>query len=382
MHMPEFIESQFAEMAQKLGKDAQRFEGKTLLINGAGGFLGNHIVGLIQYLNRTQFKKPMQIIALDNFLTGINNSLFVDYDDPNLHFIQHDVSTPFSSDRDVHFILHAASIASPVYYAKFPLETFASTVDGLRHTMEFARLKKPESVLYFSSSEIYGDPPAEHIPTKEDYNGNVSHTSLRACYDESKRAGETIATIYYRIYGVPAVTVRPFNAYGPGMKIDDKRVLPNFLNAAIEGKTIEIHNRGAQTRTFAYITDTINGYLRVLLKGRPGEAYNIGSDMGEISMYELAKKVEEVYGKPLDIQLAKYPEGYPVGDPTRRRPDITKARTELAYDPNVSLEDGIARMITWYQLLRKDLKPTAKKRSKKPARKKTLAKKGKAKKRR
>src|SRR4051812_9621661 len=196
--MPKFIESQFSEMAEKLGKHADRFAGKTLLINGAGGFLGNHIVGLLQYLNRTRFKKPVHIIALDNFLTGINDSPFVDRSDPNLEFIQHDVVVPFKTDRDVHFILHAASIASPVYYAKYPMETLTATVDGLRHTLDLAREKKPEAVLYFSSSEIYGDPPSEHIPTKEEYHGNVSCTGLRACYDESKRVGETIATIYQR----------------------------------------------------------------------------------------------------------------------------------------------------------------------------------------
>ena len=147
--------------------------------------------------------------------------------------------------------------------------------------------------------------------------------------------------------------MRPFNAYGPGMKIDDKRVLPNFLNAAIDGATIEIHNRGAQTRTFAYVTDAVSGYLRVLLIGKPGEAYNIGSDAEEISMFELAKKVESVFGKPVDIQLAKYPKGYPIGDPTGRRPDITKARTELDYSPSISLEEGIKRTLQWYLFLRK-----------------------------
>lgn len=339
-------------MAKKLGKNADRFEGKTVLINGAGGFLGNHIVGLLQHLNRTRFKKPVHIIALDNFLVGIKDSLFIDHNDRNLEFIKHDVRNPFKTKRDVHFILHAASIASPVYYAQYPLETLSATVDGLRHTLDLAREKKPEAVLYFSSSEIYGDPDAANIPTKEEYNGNVSATSLRACYDESKRVGETIATIYHRMYNVPVKSVRPFNAYGPGMKANDKRVLPNFLNAALDKKTIEIHNRGAQTRTFAYVTDAINGYLRVLLKGRSGEAYNIGSDSGEISMFELAKKVEEVHGEPVNIQLAKYPAGYPVGDPTRRRPDITKARTELGYNPNVELNEGIARMLKWYRFLR------------------------------
>ncbi|MEK7509224.1 MAG: NAD-dependent epimerase/dehydratase family protein [Patescibacteria group bacterium] len=350
--MPAFIEAQFSEVARKLGDVADRLEGTTILINGAGGFLGNHIVGLMQYLNRTRFTKPVHTIALDNFITGVKGSPLFTMDDSNLEFIQHDVCVPFETERNIDYIMHAASIASPVYYAKYPMETLTATIDGLRHTLELARAKKAKGVLYFSSSEIYGDPTPENIPTTEEYHGHVSCTSLRACYDESKRVGETIATIYHRVHGVPVVSVRPFNAYGPGMKIDDKRVLPNFLNAALDGSTIEIHNRGAQTRTFAYTTDCLNGFLRALLLGRSGEAYNIGTDEGEISIYNLAKKVESVYGSPLDIQHAEYPEGYPVGDPSRRLPDITKARTELGYEPDVTLEEGLKRMLAWYRLLR------------------------------
>ncbi len=366
--MQKFIDEQFAEITEKLEDHADRFEGTTLLINGAGGFLGNHIVGLMQYLNRTRFKQPVHVLALDNLITGVKGSLFFNAHDPNIEFIQHDVCVPFETDRTIDYILHAASIASPVYYAKYPMETLTATIDGLRNTLELARAKKPKGVLYFSSSEIYGDPSPEFIPTKEDYHGNVSCTGLRACYDESKRVGETIATIYYRMHGVPVVTVRPFNVYGPGMKIDDKRVLPNFLNAALDKKTIEIHNLGLQSRTFLYTTDSINGFMRALLLGRGGEAYNIGIDKEEISIAELAKRVAKTYGKPVDIQFAKYPDGYPIGDPTRRMPDISKARNELDYDPSVTLEEGLKNMLKWYQLLREVSKSAPS--SKKPAKSK------------
>lgn len=368
--MQQFIETQFADVAKKLGDHVDRFEGTTLLINGAGGFLGNHIVGLMQYLNRTRFKKPVHVLALDNLITGVKGSLFFNMEDPNIEFIQHDVCVPYETDRDIDYILHAASIASPVYYAKYPMETLTATIDGLRNTLELARTKKPRGVLYFSSSEIYGDPTPENIPTKEEYHGHVSCTGLRACYDESKRVGETIATIYHRVHGVPVVTVRPFNVYGPGMKIDDKRVLPNFLNAALDNKTIEIHNLGLQSRTFLYTTDSINGFMRALLLGRGGEAYNIGIDKEEISIADLAKRVAKTYGKPVDIQFAKYPDGYPIGDPTRRMPDITKARNELDYDPNVTLDEGLKHMLTWYQLLRGMSKTTAS--AKKPTKSKKL----------
>jgi UDP-glucuronate decarboxylase len=217
--------------------------------------------------------------------------------------------------------------------------------------LDLARKTKPRAFLYFSSSEIYGNPHPEHIPTKETYHGHVSSTGLRACYDESKRMGETLCTVYHRTYGVPVAIVRPFNVYGPGMKANDYRVLPNFLTAALYGRTIEIHNNGMQTRTFCYATDAMDGFFRVLLLGKSGEAYNIGSDDDEITMHELAKRTENVFGKKLKIKEAKYPEGYPVGDPERRRPDLTKARTHLEYAPSVSLEEGLGKMFIWYRKL-------------------------------
>lgn len=356
--MRTFIDQELSALEKEMEPLSDRLEGKTVLINGAAGFLGNYFVGILQYLNRIRFKKnPIHIIALDNFITGVKDSPFFDLDDPHLEFVGHDVRLPYETSKEVDYIMHAAGIASPVYYAKYPLDTIAATVDGLKNTLEFARVKKPKGIMYFSSSEIYGDPPREFIPTPEHYRGNVSSTGLRACYDEAKRLGETLATIYERLYDLPVVIVRPFNVYGPGMKIDDQRVLPNFLNAALDGKTIEIHNRGEQTRTFSYVTDAVNGFFRALFLGRPGEAYNIGSDHEEISMRDLAERVVKAHGKPLTIQLAEYPEGYPVGDPNRRKPDISKARKELGYTPTVLLDDGLKRTLRWYELLRERASP-------------------------
>ncbi len=359
--MRTLINQELSALVQEMEPIVDRLEGKTILINGAGGFLGNYFIGVLQHLNKTRFKKPAHIIALDNFITGVKISPFFTLEDPNLEFTSHDVRLPFETPKHIDYIMHAAGIASPVFYAKYPMDTIAATVDGLKHTLEFALVKKPKSVLYFSSSEIYGDPHPEFIPTPEHYRGHVSSTGLRACYDESKRLGETIATIYARTYDVPVTIVRPFNIYGPGMKRDDQRVLPNFLNAALDGKTLQIHNRGEQTRTFSYATDAVNGFFRVLLLGRPGEAYNIGTDDEEISIPDLAKKVEKIYGKRLKIKLSDYPEGYPVGDPDRRAPHIGKARKELHYAPKVSLDEGLKRMFKWYQLLREEESKTTKK---------------------
>lgn len=351
--MRTFIEQELSALARELEPVVNQLEGKTVLINGAGGFLGGYFVGLLQFLNRTAFtKNPVHIIGLDNLITGAKESHFFDLEDPNLEFVVHDVRVHYETQKNIDYMMHAAGIASPFYYAKYPLDTIAATIDGLKNTLELARIKNPKGILYFSSSEIYGDPHPEFIPTPEHYRGNVSSTGLRACYDEAKRLGETIATIYNRLYDLPVTIVRPFNVYGPGMKANDQRVVPNFLNAALDGRAIEIHNRGEQTRTFSYVTDAVNGFFRVLFLGKPGEAYNIGSDHEEISMVELAKRVEKAHGQPLTIKLAEYPEGYPVGDPNRRNPDISKARRELHYDPKVTLDDGLKRVLEWYRLAR------------------------------
>ena len=368
--MRNFIETELAGLAEKLGPVADKLEGTTVLINGAGGFVGNYLVGILQHLNKTRFKKKVKIIALDNFITGLKHSPFFDLKDKHLTFLKHDVRKPFKTKGRIDYILHAAGIASPVYYAKYPLETIATSVDGLKHTLELARAKKVKGVAYFSSSEIYGDPHPEFIPTPEDYRGYVSSTGLRACYDESKRLGETLSTIYHRMYGVPVTIIRPFNVYGPGMKINDQRVLPNFLNAALDGKPLQIHEGGKHTRTFSYATDAADGFFRVLLLGRPGEAYNIGTDFDEISVHDLAKKVQVAHGTKVNIALIKYPEGYPIGDPTRRAPDLAKARKELRFNPAITLDDGLPRMFTWYKLLRaQHANQTAKRQVKHPRKK-------------
>jgi UDP-glucuronate decarboxylase len=185
------------------------------------------------------------------------------------------------------------------------------------------------------------------VPTQESYRGNVSCHGPRACYDESKRVGETLCYIFHELHGTVTTIIRPFNVYGPGMQETDYRVLPNFASRIKAGKPLNIYGQGNQTRTFCYITDALTGFLLAILKGVPGEAYNIGNTRPELSMLELVRNVESVLGRSVPLNLIEYPDSYPADEPMRRCPDIRKARIQLQYDPRVTLEEGLRRFLTW-----------------------------------
>jgi len=213
--------------------------------------------------------------------------------------------------------------------------------------LEFAKKQKVKSFLFFSSSEIYGDPDEKHVPTPEDYKGNVSCTGPRSCYDESKRLGETLCMVYFDKFKVPVKTVRPFNVYGPGIHKDDYRVIPSFVYNSINGETLHVYEKGEQTRSYCYIADAIVYILKVLLSTKNGEAYNIGNDSDEVSVNQLAKKVNKLFKNTLKIKRIKYPSSYPHDEPKRRCPDITKVKNLFGYSPQYNLEAGLQRTIDW-----------------------------------
>ena len=194
----------------------------------------------------------------------------------------------------------------------------------------------------------------EFVPTPEHYWGRVSPVGPRACYDESKRLGETLCTIYHEYYGVPVSVVRPFNVYGPGMRPDDYRVIPTFSVRGLRGEALPVHDRGRQTRTFCYITDAIHGFLKVLVAGKRGEAYNIGNDREEITMRELAELMSSMLPEQPEVRLVSYPDAYPAGEPQRRCPDLSKSRQDLGYSPATDLRAGLARTFIYYRALLAD----------------------------
>lgn len=343
------IKKDLKNIIKSIKQEAKCLEGETVLISGGAGFLGSYIIGALYELNKTIFKKPCKVISIDNFITGRKRRIIEEINDENFTFIEADVTKPLEIKDKVSYIIHAAGLASPVYYQKYPLQTIDSAIMGAKNLLELARVKKIKSFLYFSSSEIYGDPDPNFIPTPENYRGNVSSIGPRACYDESKRLGETLCMTYHQVYGVPIKIVRPFNVYGPGMMPDDYRVVPTFISTALKKKPLPVHDEGNQTRTFCYISDAIIGFLKVLLSKKNGEIFNVGNDNNEINMMGLARTVAELFKNKVEIQTIAYPKHYPQEEPRRRCPDLTKIKTLLGYSPSVDLKTGLARVIKWYK---------------------------------
>ena len=327
------------------------FGGKHILLTGGRGFLGRYFTAVFQHLNLKLLKdNPVRLTVMDNLISAGPEGAQIPTID-HITFLQHDCIKPLPDIGKVDFILHAAGIASPAHYRKYPLETLEVATTGLKNSLELARQNPGCRIAFFSSSEIYGDPDKLNIPTRESYRGNVACLGPRACYDMSKRLGETLVQIYHQQYGVHGTIIRPFNVYGPGMQKTDYRVLPNFGARLMEGKPLQIYGHGDQTRTFCYVTDAIGGFLRVLMEGVPGEPYNIGNPSPEISMKALAVEVAHALGRDkVDFDVVDYPDTYPADEPNRRCPDISKAAQQLGYAPRVALEDGLKRFFDWAQV--------------------------------
>src|SRR3989344_3403712 len=287
---------------KKAKKEFEILSKNSILFTGANGFLGYYFIKAFFTWNNIHPNKKITICALDTFPKGIPAWLSKRN---NVKIIKKDI-TEFkpSANQQFDYIIHAASIASPIFYRQFPLETINANVKGLYNILDYmVRRKKTKSkvkgLLFFSSSEIYGDPTPGNIPTPETYRGNVSCTGPRACYDESKRFGETLCVNYSQVYDLPIKTARPFNNFGPGLKITDGRVIADFSKDILENKDIIMFSNGNPSRTFCYVADAIVGYLKILARGKKGEAYNIGVGGPEISIKELAYKMVDIGKKHL-----------------------------------------------------------------------------------
>lgn len=332
--------------------EKKRFAGATVLLTGCAGFLGFYFLHtLAGCVGELGIRK---IIGLDNFmrgrpkwlerLLGKTDKLEIQPFD----IINGRLEDVLGADR-ADLVIHMASIASPTFYRRFPIETLDANVWGLRRLLEFYKARQLRGFLFFSSSEIYGDPDARAIPTNETYRGSVPCIGPRACYDESKRFGETMCYLFAQKHNMPVSIVRPFNNYGPGMALDDGRAPADFARAAVEGRDIEILSDGSPTRTFCYVADAIAGYLKVLCYGQ-FDVFNIGIERPEISIRELAeiycRQGQRTFGYVGSARFGRASDQqYLVDNPNRRCPDISKARRVLGFDPSVSVEDGVGRFL-------------------------------------
>jgi dTDP-glucose 4,6-dehydratase/UDP-glucuronate decarboxylase len=320
--------------------------GTTVCVTGAAGFLGSFMLDVLAAAAETI---PLKVLALDNFRTGLPARLQHLATHPQIELVTHDVTQPLAAPPAVQWIVHAASIASPTFYRRFPLETIDANVNGTWRMLELAR-DRARGMLALSSSEVYGDPTPAAIPTPETYLGNVSCTGPRACYDESKRLGETLCLAYFRLHGTPVTIVRPFNVYGPGQRLDDLRIIPDLMAAALAGRPLVLHSDGRATRSFCHVRDAVRAMLLLLLTGDRGEVFNVGNDE-EVTISRLAEILADVAAPPRPAieHRASVDRDYLADNPQRRCPDLTKVRARTRWRPEIGLRDGLERTLASYR---------------------------------
>ena len=306
---------------------------KTVLVTGGAGFIGSHLCGFL-------LDKGYQIIAMDNLITGGIKNIEHLRSNNNLKFINHDVSKHIVVNESLDFVMHFASPASPVDYQKIPIQTLKVGSLGTHNTLGLALAKKAKYVLA-STSEVYGDPLVN--PQPESYWGNVNPIGVRGCYDESKRFAEALTMAYHRIHNVDTKIVRIFNTYGPRMRKEDGRVVPNFINQALKNKPITIYGDGKQTRSFCYVSDLVEGIYKLMLSDL-NEPVNLGNPE-EHSIFEFAEIIKGITKTKSKIVFKPLP----VDDPHVRCPDIAKAKKLLKWKPKVELKEGIIKTIEWFK---------------------------------
>ncbi len=308
---------------------------ETVLVTGGAGFIGSHLCLRL-------YEEGYRVICLDNFFTGRLENFGERHRELLLsgrfEFVRHDVTEPITLEVDQ--IYHLACPASPVHYQYNPVKTIKTNVLGMYHMLGLAKRVKAR-ILQASTSEVYGDPQVH--PQPETYWGHVNPIGVRSCYDEGKRVAEALMMDYHRQHKLAIRIARIFNTYGPNMAVNDGRVMSNFICQALRNEPITVYGQGEQTRSFCYVSDLVDGLIRLMKSDQIGPI-NIGNDR-EVSMLELVKAIEKQIGRPLTIKH----EPLPQDDPTRRRPDLTRARTLLGYEPKVSLEDGVHETIAFFK---------------------------------
>ena len=304
-----------------------------IVISGAAGFIGSHFCDRV-------LAEGHSVVALDNYLTGSAANLAHLEGHERFRFVRQDITRPFTVEGPVDYVVNMASPASPKDYLEHPIETLDVGSLGTRNMLELA-LEKGARFLVTSTSECYGDPLVH--PQVETYWGNVNPVGPRSCYDESKRFAEAITMAYHRKHNVRTNIARIFNTYGPRMKLNDGRVVPAFMDQALNGKSMTVYGTGSQTRSFCYVSDLVDGLYRLM---QSDERYpvNLGNP-AEMTILEFAKHIRELTGANSEIVFESLPED----DPKQRRPDISKARAVLGWEPRVPLEQGLRETVAYFK---------------------------------
>lgn len=306
---------------------------KTSLVAGGSGFIGSH---LCEYL----LGKGERVIAVDNLGSGRKDNVAGLLGVDHFRLIEHDIREPLTIDGTVDFVYNLASRASPVDFFTEPVEILMTNSLGTYNLINIALAKKAR-FLMASTSECYGDPDVS--PQPETYWGHVNPVGPRSCYDESKRFSEALTMAHIRYHGLDGRIIRIFNTYGPRMRLDDGRVVPNFVTQALAGKPMTVYGDGSQTRSFCYVSDLVRGIYLMMQKDTKGEVVNLGNPI-EMTVLEFAQKIRAITGSSSEIVFEPRPEN----DPMQRRPDISKAKRLLGWEPEVGLEEGLKKTVPWF----------------------------------
>jgi len=338
------VEEDVGSLVKCLGRQGIDFGGRCVLVTGGAGFLGSYICDVL-------VKQGAQITCLDNFSSGrienIQHLMGLD----NFTLVEHNISQPIFFNKQIGVVMHLASRASPLEFAKFPIQIMKANTLGTWVALGIAKEHRARLV-YTSSSEIYGDPDQEHIPTPETYPGNVNPVGPRSCYDEAKRAGEAFINAYRIQHGLDTRILRVFNTFGPRMRPGDVygRVIPRFIDQALTGHPLTVFGDGKQTRSFTYVSDMVEGLLKAAwVAEASGEVVNIGGGV-ETQIVDLARMILDLTGSGSEIEFHPLP----VDDPRRRCPEVSKARKLLGWKPKISLKQGLLRTIKWFRDRRED----------------------------
>lgn len=338
------IVTDIEDIIEEYEEDLMKLDGKRILVTGANGMIPSYLVDVFASMNR-RLRKPCELYLYGNTKVSEKSRLAHLTHDNNVHFFARNVGKLFEVEGKPNIILHGASRANPLSFKQEPIDTIDANVNGCRTLLDYAKDNPVESFLFFSSSEVYGNPPSEHIPTSEDYFGNVNCQGDMACYAEGKRFCETLCSSFFRKHDVPTKMLRIFHTFGPGLRNDGKTLARIFADG-IHKKKISLSHPGLAKRSYSYVSDTARGILTVMFRGSPGEAYNVGNDENNVSVRDMAEIVREILplASEVDVPSENRDKGETIQD---RAPVLDKLRA-LGYKPKIELREGLLRLRNYY----------------------------------